>query len=32
MFVPKKQEKGAEIMDNAPSCPADLLGDWKGVC
>lgn len=32
MLVPKEQEEGAEITDNAPSCHADLLGDWEGVC
>lgn len=32
MLVPKEQEKDAEIVDNALSCCADLLGDWEGVC
>ena len=32
MFVFTEQEWDAEIVDVAPSCPADLLRDWEGVC
>lgn len=32
MFVFKEQERDAEIVDVAPSCPADLLCDWEQVC
>jgi len=32
MFVFKEQDRDAEIVDSASSCPADLLRDWEGVC